>query len=66
MLNNTDLAALNTLVLWSLLGTTQALTDVASVNVSDTDRDAAVTLQSRLLVELQSRGLTMADRPVVA
>jgi hypothetical protein len=63
MLNDTDLSTLDTLVLWSLLGTTEMLLRPESVNVSQRDRDGAVTLQSRLLVELSSRGLTMADRP---
>ena len=58
------LRQVDTLVLWSLLGTTEMLLDPASVNVSESSRDAAVTLQSRLLVELSRRGLTMNDRPV--
>ena len=58
------LRQVDTLVLRSLLGTTEMLLDPASVNVSESSRDAAVTLQSRLLVELSRRGLTMNDRPV--
>jgi len=65
MLNDTDLSTLDTLVLWSLLGTTEQLLRPESVNVSQSDRDGAVTLQSRLLVELSSRGLSLADRPVL-
>lgn len=65
MLNDTDLSTLDTLVLWSLLGTTEMLQRPESVNVSQADRDAAVTLQSRLLVELGRRGLSLADRPTV-
>lgn len=65
MLNDTDPTALDALVLWSLLGTTEMLLSPLACNVSDADRWAAVELQNRLLVELGSRGLTMADRPTV-
>lgn len=63
MLTTTNLSELDTLVLWSLLNTTEMLQRPESVNVSPADRDAAVMLQCRLLVELSDRGLSMADRP---